>query len=432
MSVSRRNFLKYAGGLAAAASVPSLLFTMKANAAINANPKKLVILTLNGGNDGVNTVIPIDSAQYALYQTYRPSISIPLADILPFGANAAGMQFGLHPAMASLMPYMGNLALFPATHTGSNSNRSHFYQEDLIDAGLHTQTATEPGGYAKGWMGRYFDGKYASQPEGVIAEDLAPGHSHFYKGNTFVLSVGDPSNLALGTDASTSNNIWMDIHGRQNSAQMSGYAGAYAYQQESLFASIDRVRSVNFLRTPGVPYPTRTTAGGTVYTPKLSSDFNKAADMLAVLPELESIHIMQDGYDTHANQGGVTGSQANLLSLMSDSLAAFFADLTSMGMANDVMVVVKTEFGRTVKQNQTNGTDHGQASCWMAFGGAVRGGVHGGYAGLDNLDANDWLRPMVDYRDILSEMLGRFMGATTSNAFFPSYGGATSPLGFVI
>lgn len=425
MSISRRNFLKYAGGLAAAVSAPSLLFTMQANAAIIPNPRKLVVLTLNGGYDGLNLAIPIDSAQYSLYQGYRPGIGIPMANILPFGTDAAGYQFGLHPAMSSIMPYMGNLALFPATHTGPQSNRSHFYQEDLIDAGLHTDTAGYPSGYNKGWLGRYFDAKYTTPPEGVIAQDFAPGHSHFSKGDTFVLGVSDPSNLALGTSTATSNSIWADIHSRQDPAAMSGYAGDYARQQESLFAVIDRVQTtVNFGRIPSVTYPTT----------KIGSDFNKAADMLATLPELESIHVMQDGYDTHASQGGVTGNQANLFQAMSDALAAFYADLSALGLAYDVMVVIKSEFGRTVRQNQTNGTDHGQATCWMAFGGSVAGGVYGNYPGIEaaNLDGGNWLMPTIDYRDILSEAFGQFLGSSTPDAYFPGYAGATNPLGFVI
>lgn len=427
MTVSRRNFLKYAGGLAAAAGVPSLLFTVNANAAINPNPKKLVVLTLNGGNDGLNMVIPIDADQYALYQGYRPIIGIPMANILPIGANASGRQFGFHPAMASLMPYLDKLALFPTAHTGpASNNQSHFYQQDLINAGLHKNNPTPTDG--RGWVGRYLDAKYASQPEGVVAQDFAVAQPLLFRTeSTFVFASSDPASLALGTDATTSSSMWADILARQNPEQMGGYAGTYASRQESLKAAIDRVGAVNFLRSTSAVYPTT----------GIGNDFNKAADMLVALPELESIHIIQGGYDTHSNQGGVTGSQATLLTRMSDALAAFYADLSSLGMANDVIVVVKSEFGRTTAENTqdaTAGTDHGEATCWMAFGGAVRGGVYGGFAGLElsNLATGRYLMPMVDYRDILSEVMGRFMASSTPNAYFPGYAGAATPLGFIL
>lgn len=183
---------------------------------INPNPKKLVILTLNGGNDGLNTIIPIDADQYSLYQGYRPTIGIPMANILPIGANADGRQFGFHPAMNSLMPYLDKLALFPAAHTGPFSNQSHFYQQDLIDAGLHKDDPVSTDGL--GWVGRYLDTKYTSQPEGVVAQDFAVANPILFRtDNTFVFSNSNPSNLALGTpDAATSTKLWDELLGRQD------------------------------------------------------------------------------------------------------------------------------------------------------------------------------------------------------------------------
>jgi uncharacterized protein (DUF1501 family) len=148
--------------------------------------------------------------------------------------------------------------------------------------------------------------------------------------------------------------------------------------------------------------------------------------------------LAQGGYDTHTDQGGIVGQQANILKTMADSMAALYADLANHDPAlnSNVAVVVMSEFGRTVHQNQDAGTDHGQATSWMVFGGGIRGGVYGRYPGLEaaNLEANDWLRTTIDYRDIFSELVGpKFLGASTAqaNALFPGYTGATNPLNFV-
>lgn len=435
MAISRRNFLKFAGGLGAAAALPSLSFTMKANAAPVPVAKKLIVLTLNGGCDGLNLCIPTDPDQFTLYQGYRTRIGIPQANVIPFGTDWGNRQFGLHPAMSSIMAYQDKLALFPATHTGSLSNRSHFVQEDLIDDGLYTGISGNNDG--KGWLGRAIETKHPLQPEGVIMQDFSPGHSHFMAGNTFVLAVSNPSNISnLGV--STSDTIWADVH-RIQDPDASGYAGMYAHQQEQLFAVIDRVKtSVNFNRvvTSGIAYPANSTHGSAYAY--LGTNFKRAADMLLTLPELESLHIMQDGYDTHKSQGSVTGHQERLFRAMSDALVALYADLGAVNPAlrDNVVVVVKTEFGRTVRDNADGGTDHGQASCWMAFGGSVIGGVYGNYPGLEpaNLEGNNWLKPTIDYRDILSELLGpKFLGLsqTNANASFPGYQEPATRLNFL-
>ena len=425
MDNTRRNFLKKASSLAVTMSLPLQMFSTKAAAAIPLNPKKLVIVTLMGGNDSINMSIPIDATQNALYQALRPAIGIPLAETLPFGFDQSGIEFGLHPAMESLIPLKDNLALFPSTHMGANSNRSHFLQHDIYDAGLHTsvgQTAQD----SKGWVGRYLDNKYIN-PEGVLAQDFSVGQLGLMKGETFTLGLANPSNLDLGAGSvQASDAIWEDIKGI-NDPSGANYKGKYASQQEKLFSVLDRLKGVNFA-IPTAAYPVRT--NGTL-TP-LAADFSRAASMIKQLEEVEIVHILQGGYDTHNNQGGSTGHQANLFRDLSETLAAFYDDLGEF--QNDVVVVTQTEFGRTAKQNENAGTDHGQASCWMAFGGSVKGGVYGSYPGLEteNLNSGRYLMPTIDYRDIFSELLGRHLGSNNPNDAFPGYAGPVVPLDFII
>ncbi|MFK5892202.1 MAG: DUF1501 domain-containing protein [Pseudomonadota bacterium] len=434
MNNKRRAFLKNASSLAVSMCLPMSFISTKVNAAIPSNPKKLIVLTLMGGNDGINMAIPIDATQNALYQLLRttPSgvndIAIPLSETLPFGFDAGGIEFGLHPAMANLIPLKDKLALFPSTHMGVNSNRSHFLQHDLYDAGLHTDDGTTNVDQ-KGWLGRYFDTKYQSVvPEGVIAQDFAVGQLALMKGQTFTLGLANPSNIDLGAGSeAASDMIWQDIKGL-NDPTATNYQGLYAGEQDKLFKVFDRLKGVNFA-PPTAAYPTMNNGNLT----GLASDFSRAASMIKQLPEVEVIHILQGGYDTHNKQGGSTGSQANLFANLADTLAAFYDDLGLF--QNDVVVITQTEFGRTAKQNENGGTDHGQASCWMAFGGPVKGGVYGSYPGLEtaNMDSGRYLKPTIDYRDIFSEVLGaKHLGSASPNSVFPNYGGATIPLDFLI
>ncbi len=443
MDNKRRKFLKGASGLAVTMCLPMQMMSSSARAAIPSNPKKLVVLTLMGGNDAINMAIPIGknqgTEQYDLYQGLRPTtaggIGIPLDEILRFnvaqglGVDATGLEMGLHPAMAGLMPLQDKLALFPATHMGERSNRSHFLQQTLYSAGLHTSVG-QINADQKGWAGRYFDMKYQQNipdANSILGQDFGSSRLALMQGDTFTLAVSDPSNADLGAGAARVNSLWDDIKGL-NDSSANTYKGRYAAQEEKLFDVIARLRGVNF-PAPTAAYPT--VGNGNLTT--LARDFSRAASMIKQLEEVEILHIQQGGYDTHNNQGASTGSQARLFQNLSDTLAAFYDDLGAY--QNDVVVVVQTEFGRTAKQNQNGGTDHGQASCWMAFGGSVKGGIYGNYPGLEtaNLESGRFLKPTIDYRDIFSELLGaKHLGAANPELAFPSYAGPVTPLDFLV
>jgi len=452
MDNNRRNFLKKSSVLAASMFLPMQGFTLLANAA--GGKKTLIVVTLDGGNDGINTVIPVEPAQFALYESYRPNIGIPRNSILSLGARGfdeSGMEFGLNPALSSLMPLMdaGKMAIFPATHSGQKlTNRSHFLQHDIYDAGLFdldTEVGAPTNGDSRGWLGRYFDSKYTTTP-GVIAQDFEAGHLGLMKGGNFVLELSDPSNIGLGTTENVSDGIWNSIKGLTDHAG-NGYAAKYAATQTALFDVLlnDVKTNVNFSRISGstIEYPAA----------NVGRQFKDAADMIIGLPDLEVVHISHGGFDLHSNQVDVgdstMGNHADRLREMSEAIAAFNEDLAAYDAANgttllqDVIIVTQTEFGRTAMENGTNGTDHGNASCWFAFGESVNGGVYGSYPGLEpenlngpankGLEARDWLNQTIDYRDIFSELIGpKHLGSVNPNSAFPGYTGPTNPMNFIV
>lgn len=442
MDNSKRSFLKGAGAVAASMMMPMRFFMKSAHAA--GAGRKLVVFNMHGGNDGLNLAIPTGPSpitgtdQYLLYQGYRSTIQIPLADLLPFGADASGQEFMLNPAMSALQPYFNKLALFPATHSSTGSyeaNRSHFYQMDLYGAGMEGVNPISPDG--KGWIGRFLDNKYANAtpPSGIIGQDFTDGSHGTVRGNTFVLQMGDPSNISLGASSAITDDIWADTKDISN-AQPGTHAGDFRAKQVKLFDEIlARLRGqVDFTRTANAAYPSG-----------VGTNFKYAADMLLDLPELEVVHIEMDGFDTHTNQvansGGVAdplaGRQADLFTSLAQAIAAFYDDLSVANpvLRSNIIVTVQTEFGRTIRENGNFGTDHGNASCWMAFGDHVQGGVYGSYPSIDaaNLNGGNWLRPTIDYREIFTEVLGpAHMGLASPELVFPGYTLPANPLGFVV
>ncbi|HET8676991.1 MAG TPA: DUF1501 domain-containing protein, partial [Blastocatellia bacterium] len=128
------------------------------------------------------------------------------------------------------------------------------------------------------------------------------------------------------------------------------------------------------------------------------------------------------GWDTHANQGAARGQLANRLREFSSGIAALYQDLGDR--MRNVVILTMTEFGRTIRQNGSGGTDHGHASCLFALGGPVKGGkVYGQWPGLanDQLYEGRDLALTTDFRDVFAEIAARHMGATNLSTIFPGY-----------
>lgn len=453
MDKARRAILKGMGGLAASMTLPAGFLPSISLAAPVPAAKKLVVMQLKGGNDGANTVIPIDTTQYGHYSALRPDIGLPQNAVQYFGSTTllgttTPVDLGLHPSFSALLQpaLMSKLAVFPATHSGSGSDTSHFFQFDYYDNGYFVQAANTADN--TGWLGRYLASKFGQQhPDGIVAFDFGTPRK-LLRGNIPSISLSDPANQDLGAGSVAAGYaIWDDVKAASldNTA---GFTGKFASAQNELFENaLQRLDPQNVtFRTSASGYPTSR------FGPKL----RKTVDMLVGLPELELVHMEEGGFDTHNSQvavdsnGMVTdptmGNHANILKNLADSLAAFYADLQAMDQANgttllaDTIVVVMSEFGRTLDGNGNAGTDHGQAGAWFVFGDSVTGGVYGEYPGMGpsevvmNGAGRSWLKQTVDYRDILSELLGpKFLGASAvnANAAFPGYTGPVAPLNFI-
>jgi uncharacterized protein (DUF1501 family) len=350
--MDRREFLAAAGAASLAAALnPPLAFA----AARGDYGNLLVLVELQGGNDGLNTVVPYaDSTYYRL----RPQLAIARDQVLRLDDAS-----GLHPALRPLLPLWQQRELAIVRSIGyPDANLSHFRSIEIWD------TASKSNEYLReGWLARTFrqaqiPGTFAADGKGIggVEREL------YSENGTRVIALG-------------------------NSGQL--------------------------LRRPSLVGPAQQ-AGNAVRPPDLalrsefpSSAFGNAARMAVQRVASETgitvLKIAFNGFDTHADQ---RATHARLLGDLAEGLAALRQALIEIGRWNSALILTYSEFGRRPRQNHSGGTDHGTANAHFVLGGRVRGGLYGPPPALDRLDGNGNLPFAVDFRDLYATVLDRWWG----------------------
>lgn len=416
--MSRRNFLKNSaitGGLAAAyatlpAWMPRVAFAQPYN---NPRGDVLISIFLRGGADALNMIVP-----YAddLYYAARPQLAIPRPDTTGTSDKVRDLDgfFGLHPALAALDPIFrgGQMAAIHAVGS-PHETRSHFEAMDYMERGT-------PGSYdlQTGWIARHLraigSDEHDSPVRGVGWGTALPQ----------ALS-GAPSTVAMRSI--------IDYHlggdERRAEAMMQSLMGLYQLEDNGLSVTAESTQAaISVLQQVG--YERYMPQHGADYG---DDDFSMALRQTAALIRadvgLEAACIDLGGWDTHANQGGVEGTQARLMQNLADGLAAFHQDM-GPDMAK-VTLVVMSEFGRRVEENASQGTDHGRAGSMLVMSGnlATTQPVVANWPGLapDMLEDGD-LAVTLDYRDILTEILTKRLKNDDVASVFPTYAAQTVSL----
>jgi uncharacterized protein (DUF1501 family) len=429
--MERRDFLQKLPALAAPLLLGGIPISLlgKENeffqlAASNPNSDRvLVIIQLHGGNDGLNTLIPID--QYSQYYNLRKNIAIPqtgnrkyitLDSTLPGNA-----QIGLHPDMTGMKALydQGKMAIVQGV-SYENLNQSHFRSRDIWFMG---------GDYddylGSGWAGRYLDKTYPGYPDSFpnptmldpLAIEVGSGVSlafHRDSGAPMSIAINDPEgffDLITTTGTEPPANIADTYYGDELRYILD------VDKQSNKYA--DRLKQVyqKGANTPGVVYPS---------TYPLSAPSSYARNELA--PQLRMIARLLSGgcktrvfivrltkFDTHAKQtedyDPSIGRHAALLYHISSAMKAFQDDLKGLSLEEKVMSVTFSEFGRRAESNGSYGTDHGTAAPMFVFGSCVKPGVLGANPDLGNLD-NGNLRQQHDYRQVFTTLVQDWMGAS--------------------
>jgi uncharacterized protein (DUF1501 family) len=363
--------------------------------------RTLVVVQLGGGNDGLNTVVPVgDDAYYKA----RPTLAIPRADTLPLVDG-----LGLNPALKGFQALQGAGRLAIVQGVGyPNPNRSHFRAMDIW------QTAAPERYEQTGWLGRYLDASCCGeQPKPgatrLDAVSLATGGPRaFWNEHVLVPSIPDLEHFQLQTDARDRDRTLDALRMIYDDDEQAGLYQSLVRRvgAEALESSEELARIAASYR-PSATYPTTQFARGLQTIAQLVN-----ADLGTRI-----FYISLSGFDTHSGQ---KNAHTRLLQQLGEGLAAFYADLDGHGHGDRVVTLAFSEFGRRVAENASGGTDHGAAEPVFLFG-PVRGGVVGAHPSLTDLDAGD-LKYAVDFRAVYATLLDGWLGANPASVLDGDFG----------
>jgi uncharacterized protein (DUF1501 family) len=401
----------------AGASLGRVAFATPGSAAANGNDT-LVVLFLRGGWDALSVLPPIDGADRGLYEKARPGLKIPVkGDKAAIGLNG---QLGLHPALKPLHELYrgGQMAIVQATGL-EHDTRSHFDAMDFMELGTPGIKTT-----TSGWITRHLASLGGSQSVVIPAIGI---------GNTPASLLAMDRAVAVGSLEEMSLPGGGDLFDKKNKILRRMYGGerwidkAGALALSTVDTFLESAPDRKYTPAKGVSYPDN----------ELGRSLKSAAQMLKLDLGVQALSVDFGGWDTHDWQADTSdpmrGQLPEQLSALSGGLAAFYADLAASGHDKRTTIVVMSEFGRRLAQNENSGTDHGHGSAIFALGGNVKGGkVYGSWPGLasEQLFENTDLAITTDYRSVLSEIVTKRLGNPNIDKVFPGFGGYT-PLGIV-
>lgn len=371
------------------------LFGVQANANENNQSGRLVLVFLRGAYDGLSMLVPHGDPHYALL---RPTIGIAKPDGTPKTALKLDDTFGLHPACAALLPLwqQGVLAAIPCAGS-PDTTRSHF------DAQYHWETG-KPGSSSPspGW----FNVLAGMLGQGAGIRALGVGES-----SPRILSGPQPVQLVGNGLSATRPGMLAETKTREAIMQL--YAGDEKLANAMLEGANNRMSTAAMLRpSGGTMSGEQQAANNGAGSPQgLALDAKHLGMLMRQNRQLKIGFLSSGGWDTHINQGNVTGQLANNFTNLTNTLMQL---REAFSEPND-LVMVASEFGRTCAENGTRGTDHGHGNVMWLMGNAVQGGQwHGQWSGLAKNQLNEGRDLPVhhDFRVILSMAIQRSLGLT--------------------
>ena len=380
-----------------------------------ARGKTLICLFQRGAADALNVVVPFgDQAYYAA----RPQLAIaaPTRAAGALGAIDLDGHFGLHPALSPFKALYDRGVLVPVHAVGSPSaTRSHFDAQDYMESATPDRKGT-----TDGWLNRYLATKgtceaHCDSPASPFrAVSMTQQTPRILDGDAPVVAMNSLEEFSIRSGGG-------DAEARLEALYRTGKADLVHGSGNEMFDAMKMLRSANPLQyrpANGAQYP--------------RSPFGERLRQIAQLVKsdvgLEVAFADVGGWDTHVNQGAAQGQLANRLGDFAQSIAALVADLGDR--MDDVVILTMSEFGRTVRQNGTGGTDHGHAGAMFVLGGnlATPRRVHGRWPGLEReqlYEGRD-LALTTDFRAVFGELTARHLGGTALDRVFPGYGARES------
>ena len=346
------------------------------------NDKILILLQLGGGNDGLNTIIPVTND---IYYQKRPTIAIKKQESILLSDD-----IGMHPAMSPLETLWGAGKMSVVNNVGyHDQDRSHGRSTDIWVSGSDSnQTITS------GWAGRFL---VEDNPDFIQNPPEFPLGVRI--GGPASLFQSDFGNLGVTFGGANQFNQFLDRGGfyDEQAVPETNFGRSLAYTRKIANASFKYLESIQTAADSAQnfgDYPNSSLANSLAIVAKL---------IRGGLPTKVYV-VSRGGFDSHNNQGGVEGSHANNLNDVAASIQAFYADLAQDELDKKALTMTFSEFGRTLNENGSQGTDHGSSAPVMVFG-PVKGGIYGEHANLTDLDNSGDPIYNMDYRSIYSAIL---------------------------
>jgi uncharacterized protein (DUF1501 family) len=403
MKITRRTFMK-AGGLAMVSFGMDPLFLARAayaQATTSASSRRvLVCLFQRGAVDGLSMIVPHGDP---LYYRQRPTIAIPNEQVIDLDG-----YFGLHPALAPLKPLWDDGMFAPIHAIGSpDTTRSHFDAQDYMETGTPGVKITPDG-----WLNRYCQHQREHDETPFRAVSFGPEMPRILSGSAPTLAIDDLRAFGLKAPKdATRDKLTRAFEELYEVAPTSMLASSAGEGFEAV-RMLQRVNPTQYQPEHGANYPNG----------RFGQSLLQIAQLIKGDLGLEIAFADVGGWDTHVNQGSAQGQLASRLTEFAQALSAFSTDLGDR--MRNVVVLTCSEFGRTVAENGSTGTDHGHATAMMVMGGPVQGGkVLGRWPGLGSgqlFEGRD-VAVTTDFRDLFSEVLARHLGTTALDAVFPGY-----------
>jgi len=399
--ISRRKFIQLGSLASASLMVPSFLkgFEFMPPQLAGSKKKVLIVIQLSGGNDGLNTIIPVRND---IYYKSRPQIGIKRDDALSLNDDT-----GLNPKLKGIKQLYddGKVAIINGVGY-PQPNRSHFRSMDIWQSGSNARDVV-----TSGWIGRYLD------------NSAAEANLH----NSLAIEVDDSLSLALKGEEknaiavrdinqfhnAAANSFFKKIasHEEEHEAQLAGYL--YKTLRETTSAA-DYIFEQSKIYTSTQSYPT---------TP-IGKRMKTIGSLIISNTESQVYYVSHGSFDTHVDQ---KNRQDKLFENLDEALTALVSDLKQNNRFEDVLIMTFSEFGRRVAQNASNGTDHGTASSMFFIGGNLKKpGVYNNLPSLEDLDEGD-LKYDIDFKQVYATVLDNWLEADSKLILGKNY----DRLGFI-
>lgn len=382
MLIKRKEFLQVGSLATASLLLPKFLKAFEGTGVVPSGNKVVVVIQLSGGNDGLNTVIPI---QNDIYYRARPMLGLKATEAVTLTKEVA-----LHPALEGFRELYSQGSLAILNNVGyPNPDRSHFRSMDI----WHTASSSREY-WNEGWLGRYLDAQCKGCDRPTQALELDDVLSLALKGEQVKgIAFKDPRRL-YGT-ANEKYFRALNTHSVTYEEQPVDYL--YKTLGETMSAA-DYIFAESKARPTKASYPNT----------ELGKSLRTIASLIYSQINTTVYYVSLGSFDTHVNQHA---QQQRLLKELNDAVMAFTKDLKEQHRFDDLLLFTFSEFGRRVAQNASGGTDHGTANnMFLISGGLKEKGILNALPDLSNLEEGD-LRFQVDFKNVYATILHKWLKA---------------------